>query len=374
MKLASLGDICEFKYGRSLPESQRVEGRFPVFGSNGSIGTHVVPLTNAPAIIIGRKGSIGELNYSPDPCWPIDTTYYIDSSTTSEDIRWLYFALGSLRLTELNKATGIPGLNRNDAYERKLLLPNSDQQRRIAAILDKADSIRRKRKKTLAMADELLKSIFLQVFGDPVNNAKGFSIDEIGSHLSKTRPGTQSGPFGSSLKKHEYVDDGVPVWGVDNVQQNCFVPEAKLFITDKKYEQLYRYNVYPGDVLISRAGTVGRMCIAKPPVKKSIISTNLVRVVLDAGSLLPEYFVSLFTYVPHRLGALKANNKDSAFTFLNPKTLKALRIPIPPIGLQEEYRLITQKIEKQVNTAASQLNGCDALFLSLSQRAFRGEL
>jgi restriction endonuclease S subunit len=74
------------------------------------------------------------------------------------------------------------------------------------------------------------------------------------------------------------------------------------------------------------------------------------------------------------LGALKANNKDSAFTFLNPKTLKALRIPIPPIGLQEEYRLITQKVEKQVSTAASQLEGFNALLSSLSQRAFRGEL
>ncbi len=71
------------------------------------------------------------------------------------------------------------------------------------------------------------------------------------------------------------------------------------------------------------------MCIAEPKVDRSIISTNLVRVVLNTKSLLPEYFVSLFTYLPHRLRALKANNKENAFTFLNPRTLKELEIPIP---------------------------------------------
>jgi type I restriction enzyme S subunit len=114
------------------------------------------------------------------------------------------------------------------------------------------------------MVEDLLKSIFLDTFGDPVNNPKGFWIDAIGYHLSKTRAGTQSGPFGSGLKKHEYVSEGIPVWGVDNVQQNHFVPHAKLFITDGKYQQLSRYSVRSGDVLISRAGTVGRMCIAAP--------------------------------------------------------------------------------------------------------------
>lgn len=241
------------------------------------------------------------------------------------DSRFLYHAIKRLvpLIQERGNGATFKEVSKSVLSEIPVCFPKSlQQQRRIGAILDKADGIRRKRQTSLVMANEFLKSIFLLMFGDPVNNSKGFCVDEIGRHLSKARAGTQSGPFGSSLKKHEYVDQGVPVWGVDNVQQNYFVPDAKLFITGDKFEQLHRYSVNPGDVLISRAGTVGRMCIANPTVKNSIISTNLVRVVLEPESLLPEYFVSLFTYLPHRLGALKANNKESAFTFLIRKRSK----------------------------------------------------
>ena len=259
--------------------------------------------------------------------------------------------------------------------EIEIPLPETiEEQKQIAAILDAADSIRHKRKKTIAMTGSVLSSAFLQMFGDPLKNPFGFSTDRIDKHLSKERSGTQSGPFGSVLKKHEYTDSGIPVWGVDNVQSNEFVDTAKLFISEEKFEHLKRYNVEPGDILISRAGTVGRVCIAEPKVDKSIISTNLVRVVLDSKTLLPEYFVSLFTYFPHRLGALKANNKKNAFTFLNPKTLKALEIVIPPVKLQKEYRLLKHAMKSQIAKAEKQLEEMNQLTASLSQRAFRGEL
>ena len=249
-----------------------------------------------------------------------------------------------------------------------------EDQVRIAEVLDKADDLRRSRKKAASLTSAFLRSAFLDLFGDPAINPRGFRIDAIANHLSKTRAGTQSGPFGSALKKHEYVEEGIPVWGVDSVQHNEFIPNAKLFITGEKFSQLERYSVAPGDVLISRAGTVGRMCIAKPPVPRSIISTNLVRVVLDASTLLPEYFVALFTYVPHRLGALKANNKDNAFTFLNPKTLRALVIPVPPMDLQMRFKLLLESSENHAARMNEHLDGLDEMFSSISQRAFRGEL
>lgn len=249
-----------------------------------------------------------------------------------------------------------------------------DEQRQIVAILDKADGIRRKREESIILTDSLLKSAFLQMFGDPAKNPKRFRVERIECHLSKERNGTQSGPFGSSLKRHEYTDSGIPVWGVENVQANRFMGTAKLFISEEKYEQLRRYSVRFGDVLISRAGTVGRMCIARPVVERSIIGTNLVRVALDPQSLLAEYFVALFTYLPHRLEALKANEKASAFTFLNPKKLRGIEIPIPPKSLQKCYRDFVNNTESLSRQNERQLEGLDGLFVSLSRRAFRSRL
>src|SRR5690242_2464939 len=76
--LSKIGDILVFNYGKALPASDRAPGPYLVYGSNGVVGTHSSAITDAPAIIIGRKGSIGEIHYSNEPCFPIDTTYFID--------------------------------------------------------------------------------------------------------------------------------------------------------------------------------------------------------------------------------------------------------------------------------------------------------
>ena len=130
-----LGEVCVFEYGSGLPQRDRLGGSVPVFGSNGIVGYHNVAITKGPTIIIGRKGSIGQVNYSEIPCWPIDTTYYIDSSKTNSDLIWLYWLLKSLRLDLLNRATGVPGLNREDAYNQIVPLPPLPEQKRIATYL-----------------------------------------------------------------------------------------------------------------------------------------------------------------------------------------------------------------------------------------------
>lgn len=147
MSARPLGEICEFKYGSALPERARQAGKVLVFGSNGQVGFHSESLTDGPTVIVGRKGSVGKVAYCDESCWPIDTTYFVDGTCTEHDLRWLYYALESLDLGSLNKATGVPGLNREDAYRKTIFLPPLDEQRRIAAILEQADSVRQRQKK-----------------------------------------------------------------------------------------------------------------------------------------------------------------------------------------------------------------------------------
>lgn len=108
----ALGEVCEFKYGKSLPEGKRAGGKIPVYGSNGIVGYHDQAITDGMTIVLGRKGSFGEINLSPVSCWSIDTTYYIDRKATDADLRWLAYQLVNLKLTELNKSAAVPGLNR----------------------------------------------------------------------------------------------------------------------------------------------------------------------------------------------------------------------------------------------------------------------
>ncbi|HON14052.1 MAG TPA: N-6 DNA methylase [Treponema sp.] len=138
--MVKLGEVCSFEYGKSLPEKSRKAGEYPVMGSNGRTGFHNEYLIEGPAIIIGRKGSSGEVVWEEKNCFPIDTTYYVVANKQKANFNWLYYILKNLKLTELSGGAGIPGLNRNDAYLKEIPLPPLVVQSRI---VDKIESERK---------------------------------------------------------------------------------------------------------------------------------------------------------------------------------------------------------------------------------------
>lgn len=167
--MLTVGTFSPFTYGKGLLKKARNEtGSVPVFGSNGIIGYHDKPLTNGPTIIIGRKGTVGAVHYSPVPCWPIDTTFYITESN-SQILRFKYL-LQSLGLNLMNSDSAVPGLNREAAHAIRITLPSEKEQQFISSLLGDLDDkieLNRQMNKTLEeMARALFKSWFIDF--DPV--------------------------------------------------------------------------------------------------------------------------------------------------------------------------------------------------------------
>ena len=287
---------------------------------------------------------------------------------------WVKTDVFMQRMVDVATGANYPAVSDAKVKGSKIPLPPLGEQERIAEILDSADALRAKRREALAQLDNLLQSTFLDMFGDPVINPMRWRVGRLEDCFSKTRAGTCCGPFGSALKKHEYVDDGIPVWGIDNVKPNQFLQERSLFITPEKFAELQRYSVESGDILISRAGTVGRMCVAVPTVNQSIIGTNLIRLTLNPGAMLSVYFASLYTFCGERLPGLRASDDDRAYSFLNTTRLKSLVVPLPPIDLQHRFTAIVESVERQKTSQRAHLAELDTLFASLQSRAFRGDL
>ena len=112
-----LGDVAPLKYGKALKNDDRIPGQFPVYGSSGIVGTHTKPLVPGPTIIVGRKGNVGSVYWSPEDCHPIDTVYYIDSAHCS---LFLYYAFQQMNFISTDVA--VPGLNRDFAHSRSMLI------------------------------------------------------------------------------------------------------------------------------------------------------------------------------------------------------------------------------------------------------------
>ena len=167
----TLGEFAPFRYGKSLPASKRIpSGRVPVLGSNGVVGHHDSALTDGPTVIIGRKGTAGAIHYSPVPCWPIDTTFFVTGSD-AELLRFRYYALGALGLDGMNTDSAVPGLNRDAAHAREMVVPDEGEQRAIARVLgaldDKIELNRRMSETLEEMARALFRSWFVDF--DPVH-------------------------------------------------------------------------------------------------------------------------------------------------------------------------------------------------------------
>lgn len=126
-----VGNVCSFEYGKPLPEKNRDVGPYPVMGSNGRVGFHNEYLVKGPAIIIGRKGSAGEVVWEPENCFPIDTTFYVKTAQNNIDEYFLFHVLKKLDLGHLHGGVGVPGLNRNEAYELPIPLPPIEIQKSI---------------------------------------------------------------------------------------------------------------------------------------------------------------------------------------------------------------------------------------------------
>jgi len=291
---------------------------------------------------------------------------------------WLFYflRLPETRQQAARNMTGSAGQKRVPAGFLESLevpLPPVSEQRRIAGQLEQADRLRRTRRYALELSNTFLPAAFLQLFGDPATNPVGFPMETVSTMFSKQRAGTKCGPFGSALKNHEYVPQGIPVWTMENVGQNEFREKGCLYITPAKFQELEAYHARNGDILISRAGTVGRMAIVETRHPRSIIHTNIIRLSLDSSRCLPVYFTVLMTFFAARVGRLKSGQED-AYTFMNTGRLAELRIPLPPLPLQQQFATLVARHERLRAVQRESLRQAEHLFQSLLHRAFTSDL
>lgn len=276
-------DLVQFtplSYGKALKKTRRnPSGSIPVYGSNGIIGYHDQALTTGPTVVVGRKGSVGVVNFSPGPCWPIDTTFYHEESD-SEIARFKYLTLSRLGLDQMNSDSAVPGLNRNNAHALQVRVPSIEDQRRIAGILgtldDKIELNRRMSQTLEEMAQALFKSWFVDF--DPVKAKSEGRPTGLPPHMDTLFPDSFTdsplGPIPTGWKlsplvescslimgqspRSEYYNElgeGLPFHqGVSNFG-NRFPTHRRWTTVDKRLAE-------PGDILFSVRAPVGRINLA----------------------------------------------------------------------------------------------------------------
>jgi type I restriction enzyme S subunit len=154
--ITTLGAFAPLSYGKALPDNKRAgSGGVGVYGSNGRVGEHNLAYVPSPGVVVGRKGSVGEVHFAPGPFWPIDTTFFIVSAP-HRDLRFTYYLLKWLDLRHMNSDSAIPGLNREAAHARTFRVPPLPVQRAIGEVLGALDDKIESNNRLAADAQELI--------------------------------------------------------------------------------------------------------------------------------------------------------------------------------------------------------------------------
>lgn len=133
-----LGNFITLKRGFDLPQQKREDGQVPIFSSSGITGTHSTAMVNAPGVITGRYGTIGEVFYAAEDFWPLNTTLFVEDFH-GNDAKFIYYFLKTLEWSKFTSASAVPGINRNTVHKETVSLPDIETQRRIASTLSMLD-------------------------------------------------------------------------------------------------------------------------------------------------------------------------------------------------------------------------------------------
>jgi len=250
-----LGDVIKLKYGFALQEKYRKPGTVPVYGSSGIVGHNNEPMIPPRGIIIGRKGNVGSIYYSPVASYPIDTVFYIDPRDTKVYPLFLFYLFKTVSFKKIGSDTGVPGLNRDMAYSLEVSIPEDEAtQQQIAENLSAFDDKIELNNKISKNLEQTAQAIFKEWLSkNQKSKIKYQKLDDLLKVISGY-------PFPSKLYSMDKKDFGVVT--IKNVQDGKFITSCDSFIDaeniPKNINQECR--IYDGDILLSLTGNVGRVC------------------------------------------------------------------------------------------------------------------
>ncbi|RZI85135.1 MAG: restriction endonuclease subunit S [Rubrivivax sp.] len=337
-EMRPLIEVAKLQRGFDLPVQDRSAGSTPVFAANGPIGTHARAMCKGPGVVTGRSGTIGKVHYVEGDYWPLNTSLFVVDFCGNHP-KWVYYLLKSFGLERFAQGAGVPTLNRNLVHGELVAVPPLAEQEHIAAVLDKADSLTRKRQDAIRLADDLLRATLLNCLEQPYD---ALVVEQL---LSVKNSAIRTGPFGSQLLHAEFTESGVPVLGIDNVVTNRFRWDERRYISAEKYEQLSRYTVYPGDVMVTIMGTTGRVAVAPDDLPVCISTKHLCTMTVDRTKILPEFLWACLLWDPAVRAQSSRESKGAIMEGLNMGIVKGLLIKVPSIDVQQRFVSVLHKVD-----------------------------
>ncbi|GLT18554.1 type I restriction modification enzyme protein S [Vibrio zhanjiangensis] len=382
--LVNLSTVCQIDMGSAPKGSTYVEldSGVPLIAGAADYGD-VFPrpkkatleptkLCKKGDIIICVRATIGDLNWADKEYCLGRGVAGLRAHDEKLDSKYLWYFIASIEDELYRNSTGstFPQINKKVIESLEIPLPPLETQKQIAAVLEKADQLRKDCQQMEQELNSLAQSVFIEMFGDPVTNPKGWIKQSLKSISSKFH----DGPFGSNLKTSHYTDSGVQVIRLKNIGSGEFKEADKAFVSEAHAETLHKFKCYPGEIVIATLGEPNlRACIIPDSVPVAINKADCVHCVVDSSVINSHYLVE-YLNLPSVLHTIQNKLHGQTRTRISSGQLATVDVVIPPLEQQAKYLEVLALRAKLKMDNNRSVHECREFFNGLMQKAFKGEL
>ena len=367
MEKVKLTDICRPKQWKTISTAQLKESGYPVYGANGKIGFYNEYTHEFPTLLITCRGATcGTVNISEPKSYVNGNAMALDNLSKDYDLKFLYHYFGQRGFNDVISGSAQPQITRENLSKVEVPKINLATQQRIAAILDQADAIIQNNRAIVQKYDALTQSLFLDMFGDPVKNEKGWEVKSLNDLCNKITDGTHDTP--------KRLTEGIKFITGKHIRPFEIDYDNSDYVTEEIHKEIFkRCNPEYGDVLYTNIG-VNFATAAMNTVEYEFSMKNVALLKYNRELLNGRYLVHILNNEFFKDKLKKTFGVGGAQQFLSLSNIKSILVLVPPITLQNQFAERIQAIEAQKQQAQLELAKSEELFQSLLQRAFKGEL
>lgn len=332
-------EVLEIRNGKDYKIVQNDNGKYPVYGSGGVLAYADEFICPEDTVIIGRKGTIDNPILVKEKFWNVDTAFGLVANKKIIDPVYLYWYCKFYDFKQHNKATTLPSLTKADLQKIEMMVPSIKEQKVFSSFVQRVDKSKFIAKQCLEKYNQLVKSRFIEMFGDVLTNSKGFESVRFGEYVSQMN----IGPFGSDLRNECFVPESegyCMVYEQKHAIDKDFTVE-KRFVSKEKYEQMKRFDVGPGDILVSCRGTIGKCVIIPSDAKHGIIHPSLMMIKPKNG-VNRIFLLSLL----ERILEVQSEKGSGVKMAIKATELSKLKTIMPSVELQDNYVMFLKLVNK----------------------------
>lgn len=387
-KEVKLGDVAEFINGRAFkPSEWETKGKIiiriqdltgnienPNYTTKTFEGRYLVKEGD---LLISWSATLDTFIWNKEEGWLNQHIFKVVEKNTLIYRKFLYYVVKN-KIEDFKRETHgstMKHITKGDFNSIRFYLPSSlKTQKQIVSVLEKVETLKQKREDADKLTKKYLQSVFYEMFGNPAKNPKKLPIRRL-EEAASNKGDFVDGPFGSDLKVSHHTEEGVRILQINTIGVGKFLDKNAKYVSEEKYNELIRHNVFPGDIIIAKMGEpIARTCILPAYIKKALVVADCMRLRVTNKKEFDSIYLSYLLNTEFAKNQIDSMTHGSTRIRVNLSMIKNLKIPLPQIELQQKFSSIVEHIEKLKEKQKQSKDEINHMFDSLMKQAFNGEL